>query len=113
MGFLDLTIGILEEHGPRAMDDPQAAAGECSGVLSGCDPVAGSFDRYETHGWLTDETAEDPDRIRATTDTGDDQVWQTAFRVLQLGGRFVADDALEVAHDRWIGMRAHGRAQDV
>ena len=56
---------------------------------------------------------EQADRVRAAADAGDREVGQPALDGRDLGRRLVADDALEVAHDRRVGVRAHRRPEDV
>ena len=51
--------------------------------------------------------------VRAAADAGDQRVGQAALGLHHLLARLVADDALEVAHHRRIGMRARHRADAV
>jgi len=44
-----------------------------------------------------------PDRVRSAADTGEREVRQAPLDGPELGGRLVADPALQVAHDRRDG----------
>ena len=59
------------------------------------------------------EGHERADRVRAAADAGDHAVGQPALGGLDLLARLVADHALEVAHQRRVGRRAHRRADHV
>ena len=52
-------------------------------------------------------------RVGAAADAGDQRIRQTAFGLLHLLARLVADDALEIAHHHRIGMRARDRADAI
>ncbi len=79
----------------------------------GFDAVAAGLDTDHLHARLVEERMEQPHRIRAAADAGDQGVGQPALGLLQLRAGLVADDRLEVAHHRRIGMRAGDRADDV
>ncbi len=64
-------------------------------------------------GRLADEPGQQPDRVRAAADAGEREVRQAPLDGPQLGGRLVADPALQVADDRGIRVRTHRRAKDV
>ena len=56
---------------------------------------------------------EQPHRVGAAADAGDQRIGQPAFGLLHLLAGLVADDRLEIAHHRRIGMRAGDRADHV
>ncbi len=60
-----------------------------------------------------DEGAEGPDRIGPAADAGEDTIRQAARTLEDLRARLVADDALELAHDRRIGGGPDRAADDV
>src|SRR5258706_160510 len=62
---------------------------------------------------VADEGMEDADRVRAAAHAGEDRVGQTPGRFEDLAARLDADHALEIAHDRRIGMRAERRAEQI
>ncbi|MCB1398334.1 MAG: hypothetical protein KDJ98_20660, partial [Rhodobacteraceae bacterium] len=75
------------------------------------DPVAAGLDADDPHAGIIEERVEQTHRIRPATDSRDDRVGQTAlaFLLFQLPAGFLADDRLEIAHHRRIGVRAgHG-----
>ena len=89
---------------------PPASAAACRPVAM---PVAGGLGDRQPDRRLADEPVEEPDRVRAATDAGEDEVGQPALDRCELGRGLVAEHALEVAHDRRVGMRAHRRAEHV
>src|SRR5438105_491040 len=56
---------------------------------------------------------EDPDRVRAAADAGDDGIRQAPGRGDELLARLAPDHALEVAHHRRVGVRAERRAEQI
>ena len=82
-------------------------------MTAGLDPVPGRLDHRQPDARLADEPGEQPDRVRTAADAGDCKIGQAALDGEQLSGCLVTDPPLQVAHDRRIGMRPHGRAQDV
>ena len=113
VGLGDLAVPVLEHHRARAVQDPRRPARERRGVSAGRNAVAGRLGHRDPDRRLADEPIEQPDRVRAAADAGQDEVGQAALHLGELGRRLVADPALEVAHDRRVGMRPHRRAQDV
>ena len=99
------------ERAPWRM--PGRATGKRRRMLAGRDALAGRFGDRQPNGRLADEPVEQPDRVRAAADAGEGEIRQPTLDVDELGGRFVADPALEVANDRRVRVRPHRRAQDV
>ncbi len=102
------------------LDDPGIeiygveAAGH--GVKSGMqivEPMARRLDAINLHAAVIEEWMEQPHGVRAAADAGKQRVGQAAFGFLHLLSRLVADHALEVAHNRRVGMRARDRADAV
>ena len=75
--------------------------------------VAGSLDAKKRDGRFVEERVEQADRVGAAADTGEETVGEPAFEALHLLAGFIADDALEIADHRRIGMRAGGGADAV
>ncbi len=92
---------------------PGRPAGQRGGVAAGRDPLAGGLGHGHPDRRLADEPVEQADRVRAAADAGQDEVRQPALDRPELRGGLVAEDPLEVAHDRRVGVRAHRRAEDV
>ena len=92
---------------------PGRTAGQRRGMPAGRDPVAGRLGHGQADGRLADEPVKQADRVRAAPDTGQDEIRQSPLDGQDLGRRLVAQDPLEVAHDRRVGVRAHRRAEDI
>ena len=95
------------------MEDPRRAAQERRRVPACGDPLPRRLGHGQPHRRLADEPIEQAQGVRAAADAGDRQVGQPPFDPEQLGRRLVADDALEVAHEHRIRVRAHRRAEAV
>src|SRR5205814_2239890 len=108
-----LAVTILEHHRARAVKDPGRPTRERRRVTPGRDPLPRGLGNGQPNPRFADEPVEQPDRVRATTDARQGEVRQTAFHLHELRRRLVADPALEVAHDRWVRVRAHRRAEDI
>ena len=92
------------------MQHRDVAAADRRGVQVGA--VAARLDADQPHGVVA-EGVERPDRVRAAADAGDDGVGQPARLRLHLGARLAADHRLQLAHERGVGVRAGGRADQV
>ncbi len=75
--------------------------------------VAAGFDAVNLHLPVVEEIVEQAHRVRAAADAGDQRVGQPSFALQHLLAHFPADDRLEIAHHRRIGMRPGHRADDV
>ena len=109
----DLAVAVLQHHRPGAVEDPRRAAGEGRRVPSGRDPVPRRLGDGDPDGRLADEPCEQPDRVGAAADAREGEIRQPPLRRDELDSRLVADQALEVADDRRVRMRAHRRSQHV
>ena len=65
------------------------------------------------HRFIFEERIKKADGVRAAADAGDQQIGQALFLLQNLPARFVADDALEIAHHHRIRMRAVSGAENV
>ena len=63
------------------------------------------LDADQTDIGVVDEAREEPDRVRAAADAGDDGAGQRSFCGEDLGPCLLADHGLERAHDLRIRMR--------
>ena len=88
---------------------PPARLAACSLV----EAVARRLDAEHRHVGVVEERVEQPDRVGAAADRGDQQVGQAAGAREHLLARLAADHALEVADQLGIGVRAGGGADDV
>ena len=80
---------------------PPASAAACLPVQ----PLPGRLHADQPDARLADEPRQQADRVRAAADAGDGHVRQAALHGDELRGGLVADDPLEVAHQRRVGMR--------
>jgi hypothetical protein len=87
--------------------------GERRSVATGVQPLARRLDPDERDALVGDEAGEHPDRIRSAPDACDHTLGQPSGRPQDLRARLVADDALQVAHERGIRRRADAGADDV
>jgi hypothetical protein len=97
---------VHQQIGAVAVQHAGPAAGERGRVLAGLEAVAGRLDAVDLDagssrkGWNRPMALEPPP-MQAISESG-----RRPFGGLHLRARLVADDALEVAHHRRIGMRA-------
>ena len=75
--------------------------------------MPGGLDAEDLDLAVVEEGVEQPHRIRAAADAGDERVRQPALGLQHLLLRLSADDRLEVAHHRRIRVRAGDRADAV
>jgi len=113
VGLGDLAIGVLEHERARAVEDARRATEDRRGVAPGLDPVPRRLHDRQADRRLADEPRQQPDRVRSAADTGEREVRQAPLDGPELGGRLVADPALQVAHDRRVRVRTHRRAEHV
>ena len=100
VGLDDLAVAVLEHQRARAVEDARRPAEDRRRVAAGLHAVAGGLGDGQADRRLADEPGQQPDGVRAAADAGQGEVRQAALDVQELGGRLVADPALEVAHDR-------------
>jgi hypothetical protein len=77
--------------------------------------LAARLDPDDPHALVVEERVEQPHRVRPAADRRDDRVGQAALAscIGQLPAHFLADDRLEIAHHRRIGVRPRHRADAV
>src|SRR4051794_39721424 len=110
----DLTVLVLHDGGERPVQHARPAAhGERRAVASRLDALAGGLDADEPHVRVVDERGERPHRVGAAPDTRDDAVRQPSRALQERCARLVADDALQVAHERGVRRGPDDRADDV
>ena len=113
MRVADLPVLVLQQVGAVAVQHAGLAAVQRGRVQPGLDAVAAGLDADHRHARIVEERVEQPHRVRAAADAGDERVGQPALGLLQLRARLVADHRLEVAHHRRIGVRPGDRADHV
>ena len=110
----DLAVLVLHDRAVGAVQDAAAAAdGERRTVAAGLDPLPRRLGADQLHAGVVDERDEGADRVRAAADAGDHAVGQPAGLLEDLRARLVADDPLQVAHERGERRGADARADHV
>ena len=114
MRELNLADLVLQEYtnacpAARRASRPETAPHACSGLMPS--PPASTPTIFTE--LSSEERIEQADGIRAAADAGDQQIGQPLFFLQDLPPRFVADDALKIAHHDRIRMRAVSGAEDV
>ena len=115
MRFHDLSVAGLQHEGSSPVQHPRSSAlpvGETGCVATAGDPFASRFDAGHLYP-VVQEVVEQANGVRSSSHAGDEQVGQTAFDLQDLLPRFSPDDALEVAHDGGVRVRAQRRAEQV
>ena len=92
---------------------PRAPVVSGRGVAAAVQPVAGGLDAHQRHVAVAHERGERADGVGAAAHAGDQPVGQAPLGGLDLLADLLADRALEVAHHRRVGRRAHGRPDHV
>ena len=102
-GLLDLADLVLHEVAAHPVHHPGHTAADRS--------AAGRFDTDESSAGLVDEPAEDPHRVRATSDARHHDVGHRTGHVGDLDPGLIADDRLELAHHVRVRVRADDRPE--
>src|SRR5919109_3082105 len=71
------------------------------------------FDAYELYMWSVSEMIKDTNGIAATTNTGNNHVWQASLLRQYLFTSFFPDNRLKITHDTWVWMGAENRANQI
>ena len=77
------------------------------------DAVAPGLDAHDPHARILDKGPEEADGVRAAADAGHHEVGELSSELPRLRPRFLADDAVEVAHHHRVRVRSQRRAQQV
>src|SRR6202030_717854 len=92
MGVADLPGLALPQVGTVAVQHARRAAGQGGAVQPGLDAVAAGLDADHSDSRFVEKRMEEPHRVRAATDAGDESVGQPAFALFELHPRLVPDD---------------------
>src|SRR5262249_38825128 len=110
----DLSLFVLEEQRPGAVEDTRNTSVDGGAVPARLGAEPARLDADETHVWQIDEPRERADGVRAPADARHDEVRVGPVEDLAgLLARLVADDALELAHHPRERMRADDGADAV
>ena len=112
MRVLDLAVVVHQKIRAVAVQHAGPAAGD-RGRMQLVEAVARRFDAENLHRWIVEKRMEQPHRVGAAADAGDQRIRQAALRLLHLLPGLVADHRLEVAHHHRIGMRPRHRADAI
>lgn len=93
----DLALLVLEDVGPRTVQDAGLARGQRGRVLAGLDAVPGGLAADEAYVRVGDEGVEEADGVRAAADAGDRRVGEASCALQDLAAGLDADHAVEVA----------------
>ena len=113
MGFLHLTITVLQQQAHGTMQHTGPAFSDGGGVAGRVHTVTSGFYTNKTNGGVLHKGMEQPHGIRSPAHTGHQHIWQAAKGFLTLLFRFLPDDRVKIAHQHWIGVRTSHRTQDV
>src|SRR5262249_909770 len=105
MSRRDLTVVVLQDVGPRALQHAGASTVEPRGVLSEARADASGFDSYHLHLFIAEKLVEQTDRIAAASDAGYQQIGQASLLVEYLLPSLAPDHRLKVPHHRRVRMR--------
>jgi hypothetical protein len=111
-----LAVGVLQHHRACAVEHAERAAfaGEARCMLPQSAAAAACLDADEAHRRILEKGREQADGVRAAADAGDDGIGALASGALEnLALRFLADDAVEIAHHARERVGPEDRAEDV
>src|SRR5919107_5399504 len=91
-------VVVLHDRRQRTVQDAgPPAGGQGRAVTAALQALPRRLDAAERDAGVGDEGREDPDRVRAAADAGDDAVGQPVRALEKLGAGLVADDALQAS----------------
>src|ERR1041385_1865001 len=103
----NLAFRVLKYVSHRSLQPPRTSTAvrvEARRVLAQPVSRATSFDADHLHVRVAETRMKQPDRVRATADTRDQRIRQTAFAFENLRARLASDHALKVAHHQRVRM---------
>src|SRR5207248_9389546 len=113
VGLADLPVVVLKNKGARPVQYADAPGDDRRGVAAGREPQAAGLDADEPHAGVVDERAEDPDRVGAAADAGDDDIGEAAEERAGLLLRLAPDHRLEVSDHGRVRVRPDRGAEQV
>ena len=112
VGFLHLTVAVLQQQAHRAMQDPGTAFGDRRSVTTGGHTITCGLNADQTHGSVLDKGVEQAHGIGATANEPSAHR-KTAEGLLALLLGLLADHSMKVAHQHRIGVGTGNGSQDV
>ena len=113
MGGLHLAVAVLQEHAVGPVQHAGRPQIERRGVEAAGHAFAGGFHADEAHAVVLQKRVEHADGVGAAAHAGHHGVGQAAGLFQHLRAGFLADDALQHAHQGGEGVRSGGRAEAV
>ena len=106
-----LPVGILQQVTESAVQDARRPTRETRGVLAQLRAASAGLNADQFHIFVADECMEQANGIAAAADASESGIRQAAFALENLGARFDADHAMEIADHHGIWMCAQRGAQ--
>src|SRR5438046_7171421 len=113
MRQLDVSVLVLEDKCPGALQHAGTAAGEPRRVTSAENRFAAGLDTDQAHPSVVDEGVENTDGVAAAADTRNDGVRQPADKLQNLCASFASDDRLKLTNHQRVRMRSEHRAEEI
>ncbi len=113
MGELDLSIGVLQKIGHRALQYAHRPGRETRRVLTALDSETPRLHADHLHGLVLEKGGEQSDGVAAAADTGHEIIRQLAVRAHYLLAGLAADDGLKIPHHHRVRMGSQYRTQNI
>ena len=113
VGFKDLSVVVLHKIGAVTVEYARTADRQRGCVLTGFETLAPCLNAIHRNALILQKRMKEPNGVGAAADTGHQGVRQLAVLSQTLRPRFTANDALKVAHEHGVRMRAGDRANNV
>src|SRR5438552_7487154 len=113
MGKLDLSIGVLQKIGHRALQYAHRPGRETRRVLTALDSQTPRLHANHLHGLIFEKGGEQSDGVAAAADTGHEVIRQLAVRAHYLLAGLAPDDGLKIPHHHRVWMRPQYGTQNI
>src|SRR5450631_263583 len=113
VGSEHLAVLVLHEVAVRAVEHSGPSAVQRRRVFGAVEATAGSLDADQLDTSVIEECGEHADRVAAAADAGNHGAGKGSPPLQAVGARLVADDALQDAHQRRVGVRTDAAADHV
>src|SRR5262249_33743076 len=105
----DLAVIVLKEIAALAVQTAEPSADYCRRRLAGLDDRPAGLNADDFDIAIIEEWMEQPHRIRAAANAGNERIRQTALALQNLRARLFADHRLKLTYHLRVGMRASDR----
>src|SRR5512135_790196 len=113
MGPQYVAVVVLKQETLGALEHAKGAAREPRGMLAGDNPPPSCLHPDHLHFRVVDKMMEEPHRIAAAADAGDEIIGQPAFRIEHLFFGLLADDGLKVPYDQRKRVRTEDSPENI